>query len=318
MTRAPLILCLAWIALRPLAAQEMPEIQFRSTADGSMQPGRLYVPAATRSATPLLVLLHTWSGDYKQEEQLKAALPECQKRAWTVAMPDFRGPNRQPEACASDLAVQDVLDCVEFVRQQTRIDEKRIYLVGASGGGHMALIMAGRAPRLWAGVSAWVPITDLKAWHAESIARNRNYWKDLQAVCGGPPGASADVDHQYAYRSPLTHLPKARGLPIDLNAGIHDGHTGSVPVSHCLRAFNLLAEVNARPDLRLSDAQIEYMTARRLVPIELAAEKVDEPDREHPVLFRRSAGPARVTIFNGGHEGDMPAAIRWLAGQVKR
>ena len=45
------------------------------------------------------------------------------------------------------------------------MDDKRIYLVGISGGGQMALIMAGRAPNVWAGVSAWVPIADLAEWH---------------------------------------------------------------------------------------------------------------------------------------------------------
>jgi hypothetical protein len=46
-------------------------------------------------------------------------------------------------------------------------------------------------------------------------------------------------------------------------------------------------------------------------------EPVDEPGRRNKVLLRRQAGPVRLTVFNGGHEGDMPTAVRWLAEQVK-
>lgn len=317
MKTAVIAFAVCMIAPAP-AAEEPAEITFTSTADGSTQPARLYLPTSTRAATPLLVLLHTWSGDYHQNDQLKTALPECQKRAWALVMPDFRGPNTHPAAGGSDLAVQDILDCVAFVRNKTRIDHRRIYLAGASGGGHMSLLMAGRAPDLWAGVSAWVPISDLAAWHADCVKSKRDYWRNLQAICGGPPGDSPEVDKQYKLRSPLTHLPAARMLPIDINAGIHDGHTGSVPIRHSLRAFNLLAEVNDHPQAKLADEQIEYMTERRMIPTALEAERADEPDREHPVLFRRAAGPARITIFNGGHEGDMPAAIRWLSEQSKK
>jgi len=42
-----------------------------------------------------------------------------------------------------------------------------------------------------------------------------------------------------------------------------------------------------------------------------------EPKRKHKVLFRRAAGPARITIFEGGHEMDVQAALDWLAGQAK-
>lgn len=305
------------------AAAEFKVVAIKSTHDGTQQGALLYLPPDTDGKpVPLLVVLHTWSGNYKQKQFGNECLAEAARRKWAVVQPDFRGPNFRPQACASEAAVQDVLDAVEYVKRQTDVDPQRIYLVGTSGGGHMALVMAGRAPQVWAGVSAWVPISDLAAWHRQRSAdggkRGGRYAKNVEAVCGGPPGASPEVDAQYRLRSPLTHLTKSKGLPIDINAGIDDGHTGSVPISHTLRAFNLLAEVNGQPGKMLSPEQVASMTKTRTVPPELAAERVDEPGRKHKVLFRRQAGPARVTIFQGGHAGDMPTAIGWLARQKKK
>lgn len=297
-------------------APGLSEIRIKSSADASMQPARWFSPAKVNDeAIPLLVLLHTWSGDYRQDGFAKEALAACAKRRWALVQPNFRGPNRNPDACGSKLAIADVLDAVDYAKANANIDESRIYLAGTSGGGHMALVMAHSAPHDWAGVSSWVPVVDLAAWHAETKAAGRNYWKDIEAVCGGPPGKSAKVDAQYRARSPLFHLAKAKGVPIDLNVGIHDGHTGSIAVTHSLQAFNALAEANGATDKQLTGHQMQFMRDNRRVPKELTDERVDEPDRQRELLFRRTAGPVRLTIFDGGHEGDTAAAISWLAEQ---
>ncbi len=311
--------CTALLAAKSPGAESpaLEEVSIKSSFDAKPQLAVMFLPPKTAEPVPLLVVLHSWSADYKQQGQVKTAMKECRQRGWALVHPNFRGPNLRPEACASPAARQDILDAVEFVRRKIDVDSRRIYLVGSSGGGHMTLVMATHAPTLWAGVSAWVPISDLAAWHAESRQRRNRYAGMLEKVCGGVPGASAEVDRQYRERSPQFFLAAAKGMPVDVNAGIHDGHTGSVPVSHSLRAFNVLAVANGRPDRQLSDEQIKAMVASRAVPPELAGERVDDPDRAHPVLFRRTAGPARVTIFEGGHSGDIAGAIRWLATQQK-
>ena len=227
--------------------------------------------------------------------------------------PEFRGPNNRPEACASDLAVQDVLDAVDYVRTHARVDEKRIYVLGGSGGGHMALVMAHRAPRLWAAVSAWVPITDLAAWHGFCLEKGYKYAKDVELSLGGPPG-DATRDEDYRKRSPLFWLARAKGIPIDIQTGIHDGHGGrAVPIDHSLRAFNVLAEANGHAPKKLSEDDVAFLTREARVPEHLAKEQIDEPGREHAVLFRRTAGPVRLTLFDGGHVIDVPPALEWLA-----
>ena len=304
------IALLAWTSIAH--AQSLQEISVQSSLDQSTQPSLVFVPEANEDPVPLLVLLHTWSGDYKQKGFIEVCLNECSSRNWALLHPNFRGPNWTPQACGSDVAVQDVIDAVDWMETHHKIDAKRIYLTGVSGGGHMSMLMAGRHPERWAAVSAWVGISDLSAWHGETKESERDYFKHLEKVTGGIPRSSAKIDQQYQHRSPLSWLDNAVGLPIDLNAGIHDGHTGSVPVSHSLRAFNALAKANRHSDQQLSESEISQMTKSEKVPKQLQYQGKQE-QRKHEVLFRRTTGPVRVTIFEGGHEGDMPTAIRWLA-----
>jgi len=324
---------------------EVEIVAIPSRADGSAQPAAFYDSAAP-GPKPLLVALHTWSYDYDQEMNIPYA-EWCIAHDWVLITPSFRGPNNRPAATGSDLAVQDVLDAVDYACQRalslskrdpstrpstssghgpralslskrdpsTRpstssggVDLRRIYLAGVSGGGHVALLMAGRAPDLWAGVSAWVPITDLAAWHAECRVAGRPYADDLERSCGGAPGDSPAVDAQYRARSPLTYLRPGLGAPLDINAGILDGHTGSVPISHTLRAFNAVA---AEED-RISNADIAHFVEHAAVPPHLAGDWPDPHYGAQRVLFRRQSNNTRVTIFDGGHEIIYGAALAWL------
>ena len=323
MKLAALLLAALAVAAEPKAPAKRPSaaetkaaaaklaIDVPSSKDGTPQKVIYWRPASAAHdvagpALPLIVFLHSWSGGF---EQGPPWIDQAKKLGWVLVAPDFRGMNNRPEACASDLASQDILDAVAFARHDARVDASRIYLVGGSGGGHMSLVMAARAPDLWAGVSAWVPISDLAAWHAESKTRKNNYAKMLEQCCGGAPGPTTEA--AYRHRSPLFHLAAAKGVPLDINAGIHDGHTGSVPVSHSLRAFNVLASA----DKQVAPEDIDFMVREQKIPAALGGEKQDDPERQKPVLFRRSSGNARVTIFEGGHDSEATAALLWLSRQ---
>lgn len=322
-------LALCVFLLRPAAVRaeereshvEPREITIRSTMDSAEQPILLYVPPGIEAGgapVPLLVSLHTWSTGRSSYDSYEGALEGCVRRGWVFLSPEFRGPNVRPEACASDLAVQDVLDAVAYAKEHARVDERRIYILGGSGGGHMALVMAHRAPEVWAAVSAWVPITDLAAWHAFCSDEGTKYARDIEKCLGGPPG-DPKRDIEYRKRSPLFWLDRAKAIHIDIQTGIHDGHGGrAIPVDHSLRTFNVLAKANGRDDKMLSKDEIEFLTREARIPELLTAERENEPGRKHPVLFRRSAGPTRLTLFDGGHEIDPRPAMDWLQKQTRR
>jgi poly(3-hydroxybutyrate) depolymerase len=285
-------------------------VQYESPADGTMQPALFYAPKSGKPV-PLLVALHTWGGDFKQPSG--AAYAEwCIEHGWAIVHPDFRGPNSRPEATGSALVVADILAAVDYAKAHADIDADRIYLMGGSGGGHAALLMAGRAPKIWAAVSAWVPIFDLQQWHAE--AASVAYRDLIEKSCGGAPGDSQDVDKEYTRRSPRTYFAEAKGVVVDINAGIRDGHDdATVPVSHSLDAFQAVAQ----PSDRLSDEDIEWMTRQAEVPSALRFTAQDASYGEHAVLFRRESGNARVTLFQGGHEILYSTGLRWLEKQKR-
>ena len=319
-TRIPLLplslALLTWTAAdarkKNLWPEAIQEVRILSTADGTEQPALFYAPEG-KEKRPLLVALHTWSGDYLQEIGIPYA-DWCIEKGWVLIHPNFRGPNHNPQATGSELAVRDVLDAVEYAKKNASVDEARIYLIGVSGGGYMALLMAGRAPDRWAGVSAWVPLTDLKQWYLDSVKADRNYAQDIVASVGGIPTENARAEEECRKRSPLTYLAAAKGTKIDINAGIHDGHTGSIPIRHSLEAFNLLAS----EEDRISEADIDFMVEKELVPVSLRGEVQADPlYGEKKVLFRRVSKNVRITLFEGGHEILFAAGLAWLKEQVK-
>jgi len=314
----PVIFFLTLIPLFSLAApkgwpEKIQGIKYLSTADQTQQSALFYVPPHKDKPRPLLVGLHTWSGDYRQTMSVPYA-KWCIEKKWNFIHPNFRGPNRRPEATGSELVVEDILGAVEYAKKNALVDENRIYLIGASGGGYASLLMAGRAPKIWAGVSAWVPISDLAKWHAETSARKMKYARDIELSIGGKPVAGSKALAEARKRSASTYLSDAKGVNLDINAGITDGHNGSVPISHSLEAFNILA---AKKD-RISTELIKGFTQTAKVPkVLLGQAPTDSSYGEKTVRFRRDSGNVRVTIFQGGHEIIAPAALQWLARQQK-
>lgn len=290
------------------------EIFIPSSMDGSKQPAMAYFAPDDGEARPLLVRLHTWSDGYQRATNEAFFARWALQQRWHFVHPHFRGPNQTPQAMGSEFAVRDIVDAVEFMRKAGNVDASRIYLIGSSGGGHMALLMAGRHPEIWAGVSAWVPITDIAAWHKEnsSDGNSGTYARKIEGALGGPPDDESRRK-EAEKRSPVTWLANAREVPIDINHGIHDGRKGSVPFRHSLMAFNRLAS----PPDRLQENEIEtfYQTQQR--PAGWAKPAPDELYEPKTVLFRKISGNARVTIFEGGHEILYIPALNWLAQQKR-
>ena len=280
------------------------EIKYQSLADQSEQPAMFYAPISKEPA-PLMVALHTWSGNYKQKYH-KAIEQWCIKNGWAYIHPDFRGPNNRPEATGSKLVVADIVSAVEYAKKSTQIDHSAIYLVGTSGGGYTALVMAGHHPEIWAGVSAWVPISDLGAWHAQG-----KHVEALEQSCGGAPGDSPAVDTEYAKRSPITFLRNAKGTTLHLNAGIKEK---IVPISHSLLAFNELAAAKDR----IPKEDITYFVKKRKVPPNLQTASPDPNYGKNQPLFTRKSGNATVTIFDGGHHLVPTAATAWIQQVYKK
>lgn len=140
------------------------------------------------------------------------------------------------------------------------------------------------------------------------------YDEHILKACEGNPLTCPKAAAQAKHRSPLTWLDNAKGKVIlDIGTGIHDGHTGSVPVSHAIHAFNKVAD----PQNRISEQDIAYMVETEKIPEHLAFQGVDPAYGPYKVLLRKTSGMVRLTLFEGGHNLLPCPAFGFLNEQVR-
>lgn len=226
---------------------EMKDILIKSTIDETDQPSLFHY--AGEGGRPLVVGLHTWSAN--RFNQVNSMLPWAIKNGWNLLLPEFRGPNltsnpQAKDACGSKKAKQDVIDAVDYIKANYDVDGDNILLVGGSGGGHMALLMAGYAPSLWRAVASFVPLTDVEAWYHEKKDNpvGAAYADHIAACCGGEP--SPETYDEYRYRSPMTYIAEIARSNTKIFTGKFDP---SIPSHHGLDIF---CEIfNKYPDARV-------------------------------------------------------------------
>jgi hypothetical protein len=302
------------------AADELPQTEVAETIsplDGEKQPLLWWAPpTATTTETPLFVFLHSWSSDYLQDNS--KWLRECVRHNWIWLHPNFRGANQSPKACGSRFARQDILDAMDWAERKWKVDQSRIYVAGVSGGGHMSLLMAGWHPERFSAVSAWVGPTDLADWHRfhTQNGKPQKYAKMIEKSLLGPPGASAMIDADYRDRSPVFHLSRVGNLPVTIWAGVEDGHSGSVPISHSLRAFNAIASAHGNPVI--TEPEIDELTKTRKLAAPLPSDQTSDPDLPREISLRRTSKNSLITIFKGGHESLPEAAFAWLKRYTRK
>ena len=197
------------------------EILVKSTLDDSLQPSLFY--PASRKGRPLLVGLHTWSHD--RFNQIDNMLPWAEKLDFNLLLPEFRGSNLDTnpnclQACGSQYARQDVKDAIDHVLPE--VDAQNVFLLGLSGGGHMALLTAAFWPQLFKAVGAAVPITDLVKWSEQ----NADYKPHILACCRTP--------EEMAARSPITYADGIARANVKIFHGKFDP---VVPVSHSVALY---------------------------------------------------------------------------------
>ncbi len=212
----------------------MQEIFVCSTLDQSSQPSLLW-RSPSPEKRPLLVGLHTWS--YDRFNQVDDLLPLAEKYDFNLLLPEFRGPNlttnpRPTDACASVLAMRDIRDAVDHVLNNGWADPDHVFLYGASGGGHMALMMAGYCPDYFEAIGAFVPITDLKKW----ADYNPNYRPHILTCC-------ENSEEELAKRSPMSYVDEIARANIKIFHGKYDE---SVPFTHSVELFNAIIQKHPR------------------------------------------------------------------------
>ncbi len=221
------------------AVMTQQELLIRSTLDGSMQPSLFYKSNSTEKR-PLLVGLHTWS--FNRFNQIENMLPLAEKYDFNLLLPEFRGNNTMGNknctyACGSDYAKQDIKDAIDYVIANENADKDNVFLLGLSGGGHMALLMAGMCPEYFKAIGAYVPITDLSKW----VEYSQTYRPHVLACC-------SDSEEEMQKRSPISYIDTISKANLKIFHGKCDG---VVPVMQSISFYNELIEKYPRASVYL-------------------------------------------------------------------
>lgn len=287
-----------------------------SSADGEMQHAYFF-KSIRKCPQPLIVSLHTWSGDYQQKDPLTK---EILARDWNYIHPDFRGMNRKPDAMGSPLVLADIKDAIDYAVKNGNVDTSEIHIIGVSGGGYAALCAYMQLDYPVKSFTAWAPISDIEAWYWESIGRHQKYADDILGALGG----TFDIA-EARKRSPLfQNLPtdKRRQSSLYIYEGIHDGYTGSVPITHSLNMYNRLAAGSkyqvsdldtisqlARQDkLLVSDRETIDLLTKRTLPL---SRQTGKALFGRSVYLQKQTDNIHLTIFEGTHE-QLPQALACL------
>ncbi len=134
-----------------------------------IMPYRMYVPKAYTGAKafPLIVALHGLGGteDSFFDNYNRQLPPLAEQHGYIVAAPlGYRvdgsygwGVNNPPadpvRRRVLELSEQDVMQVLERVKRQYKIDESRIYLMGHSMGGIGTWLLAPKYPDIWAAIA---------------------------------------------------------------------------------------------------------------------------------------------------------------------
>jgi dienelactone hydrolase len=294
------------------AVPQVSVTSIKSTYDGTSQKALFYDSGSVRKK-PLLIVLHSWSEDYRQSFGIPYGIWAV-KNDWVFIQPDYRGAFKNPRATASEGAISDILDALEYSKKKSNIDTSRVYLAGFSGGGMAALLMAGKYPDKWAGVVSWGAVYDLVSWHAHTRrATVHDYAKEIAASCGGPPLPGTPEEKECRKRSPSEYLQNANGkVPVYIAVGLQDSF---VPPSQSLLAFNDLADEKDH----LSESAVEYISKQHKLPSDLRGAYEDKlfADAGIPFLYERESNKAILKIYEGKHDVVYNAGLVWLSEQKR-
>ncbi|MFU8861786.1 MAG: alpha/beta hydrolase family protein [Cyclonatronaceae bacterium] len=274
--------------------KEFELVEIKSSIDNSLQKSYFY-KSKSNEPKPLIVSLHTWSGDYSQNDGLAEI---CKQKDLNYIHPDFRGANNTINACCSELALADIDDAITYAIKNSNIDTTKIYVIGVSGGGYATLSTFMKSKHSISKFSAWASITDLIAWYNESRIRKSIYADNILDCTGSKNELNIENAKQ---KSPIywkTPTEKIQSSKLTIYAGIYDGIQGSVPITHSINFYNKLLS-----DMSVSDTS-KYVTDFEKLQLLEKREPIGDYGEiaDRKIFLKKEFGNLTIIIFEGNHE----------------
>jgi pimeloyl-ACP methyl ester carboxylesterase len=267
------------------------KVNIPSTVDNDLQHAYFH-ESDGNSPRPLLVSLHTWTGDYAEQDPLA---PLATQDNWNYIHPDFRGPNWSKQACLSNLVTADIDDAIQFAMDNATVDTDNIFIVGVSGGGYAILGTFMRTRHQVKRFLSWNGISNLSTWYRQSKSRDSSFAQD---VIDCTSNTNQLDPNEAKKRSPLFFpMPATTNGTLELFAGIHDGYNGPVPISHSILFFNRLVTEFGRGSKRVGEVDFSELLTRA---VKVASNLGNLGSRR--VIYKKEIPEVSLTIFDGGHE----------------
>jgi len=270
------------------------EVQISSKFSNDKQLAYFY-KSKGENPKPLVVSLHTWGGDYAQEDELSQL---CVENNINYIHPNFNGPNNNSNSCCSQLVIGQIDEAINYAVENSNVDKQNIHVIGLSGGGYTAFCHYLLSKLSIKSYQSWVGISDLESWYYQSISQENSYWKDILACTDSKDGLNS---FEAKKRSPL-HMglsSKKVTIPtLNIYTGIHDGNRGAVPITHSINFYNKIVR-----DLYSNELH-------RMVTIEEKLALLENRKTlgsygmigNRDVFFAKKKQKVNLFVFDGAHE----------------
>ena len=286
-----------------------------SSADQTKQPA-YFRPSQGEAPRPLVVSLHTWSGGYDQPDSLVGQVVD---NNYNYIHPHFRGPNRTAEATGSPRVISDLDDAIAYAIEHGNVDTTEIHVIGASGGGYATLLSYLTTHHSVKTFSAWVPISNLIDWYHETKIREPRHALEIAQSTTGinfkPDWFYLD-EAEARRRSPLfmpTPVARRQRSKLYIYSGVHDGYTGSVPITHSINMYNKVVRDFDPTD---AAARVPDEDIIRLLTYQGFAPSVEEKLGKRTIHYQKQyQDRVQLTLFEGGHEQLIDMALDHLNGK---
>ncbi len=274
--------------------KEFEIVEIKSSKDNSLQKSYFY-KSKSNEPKPLIVSLHSWSGDYSQNDGLAEI---CKQKDLNYIHPDFRGANKTANACCSEFALTDIDDAITYAIKNSNVDTTKIYVIGASGGGYATLSTFMKSKHKIKKFSAWASITDLIAWYNESRIRKSKYAENILDCTDSKNGLNIENAKQKSPLYWISPTEKLQNSKLFIYAGIYDGIQGSVPITHSINFYNkLLSNMKVSDNLNYVSITEKFNLLEKREPL---GEFGNIADRK--ICLKKEFGNVRLIIFEGNHE----------------
>jgi predicted peptidase len=224
---------------------------------------------------------------------------EVTSKNFNYIFPNFRGVNNHIKACCSNYVISDIDEAIDWAIKYMKVDKSQIYVVGVSGGGYATLAMYMKSRHNIKAFSAWVPISDLENWYIESVERKNKYATEIIKCTSETESFNVIKARE---RSPIywtTPIRERKNSLLQIFAGIHDGHNGSVPISHSINFYNKLLADHGISD---SSAYVSRKDLLQMLNEQTFAASTHLTIGDRAVHYQKKTKHFMLTIFEGGHE----------------